>query len=169
MLMSVAPQTVPRPASRQRVQSSAAIKQRRVIRSVVGALQLADDHRLADLVQSAEESPSAPSLSAPPVRELVMNAQSPARSSLAAESNGLHVHLDVPGAETVAQLKEDLEKATGIASSKQRVVVDGNKVPIEAQTPNKPSTDPSAFRPKLVPAPELRYTSAVDDFGSTAN
>ena len=149
------------------MQSSAAIKQQRVIRSVVGALQLAEDHRLADLVQSAQESPSAPSLSAPPVRELMMNAQSPARSSLAAESDGQHVHLDVPGAETVAQLKGDLEKATGIASSKQRVVVDGNKVHIEAQTPNKPSTDP--FRPKLVPAPELRYTSAVDDFGSTAN
>jgi hypothetical protein len=152
------------------VQSSAAIKQQRVIRSVVGALQLADDHRLADLVQSAQESPSTPSLkSAPPVRELMMDAQSPARSSLAAESDGQHVHLDVPGAETVAQLKGDLEKATGIASSKQRVVVDGNKVHIEAQTPNKPSTDPSAFRPKLVPAPEVRYTSAVDDFGSTAN
>ena len=160
MLMSVAPQTVPRPASRQRVQSSAAIEQQRVIRSVVGALQLADDHRLADLVPSVQESPSAPSLSAPPVRELMMNAQSPARSSLAAESNGQHVHLDVPGAETVAQLKEDLEKATGIASSKQRVVVDGNKVHIEAQTPNEPSTDPFAFRPTLVPAPALRCTSA---------
>jgi hypothetical protein len=36
--------------------------------------------------------------------------------------------LDVPGGETVADLKEDLERATRIAASKQRIVVEGNKV-----------------------------------------